>query len=151
MAVSTIINFDEAKDRRRLYGVLKRQRGKCRVEICKYRRRRSDRQNRFYWPCFVHPFASFLREQGEAITDEDAHEILKHRFLRREVVDDKTGEVMPYTKSTTELTTTEFNQYLDLCAAWLNDMFGFVMPDPQDYHERAPKESPPKPDPDFVF
>lgn len=133
---SLLIDFNNEKDRARLWRVLKRLRGKHRVEVAQYRPRRSDRQNRFYWPCFVQPFADFLKDQGEAVSELDAHEILKSRYLRKAISDPKTGEVMEWTRSTTELSTGEFNEYLDKCAAWLADMFGFIMPNPSDYYER---------------
>lgn len=136
MSHSLLIDFNEERERAKLWRILKGLRGKQRVEIAQYRTRRSDRQNRFYWPCFVQPFANFLREQGEAVSELDAHEILKSRYLRKGIVDEKTGEVMEWTRSTTELTTSEFNEYLDKCAAWLADMFGFVFPDSSEYHER---------------
>lgn len=133
---SLVVDFNDERDRQRLWRVLKRLRGKQRVEIAQYRARRSDRQNRWYWPAFVKPLADFMREQGESVSEADAHEILKMRFLRRGIVDEKTGEVIEYVGSTTTLTTTEFNEYLDKCAAWLADMFGFIFPEPSEYHER---------------
>lgn len=136
MADTLIVNFNDKASRAFLYDSLKRLRGTYRIEMCKHRKRRSDRQNRFYWPCFVKPLADFMREQGEPISENDAHEMLKFRFLRKSYVDQKTGEEVEYAGSTTTLSRTEFNEYLDLCAVWLNDMFGFIMPDPSDYHEK---------------
>ena len=107
-----------------------------RVSIVKYRKRRTDRQNRYYHPCFVEPFADFLRSQGEAITNDEAHEILKFKFLRTTRVDRRTGEAMDYTRSSASLNTVEFNEYLDNCAAWLCSFFGIIVPDPSVYHEQ---------------
>jgi hypothetical protein len=131
-----IVNMDDAAKRTRIANRINDLRGMYRIEVTRYRRRRSDRQNRFYWPCMVKPFGDFLREQGEGVTDLEAHEILKSRFLRKTITDPKTGTMMDYTRSTTELDTAEFNAYLDMCSAWLANMFGFIMPDPADYHER---------------
>ena len=136
MSLSLVIDFNEEPDRAKLWRAMRGLRGRHRVEVALYRPRRSDRQNRFYWPAFVQPFAAFLREQGEGVTENDAHEILKMRFLRKTIVDEKTGEAMDYVGSTTTLTTSEFNEYLDRCAAWLADMFGFIFPDPYEYHEK---------------
>jgi hypothetical protein len=80
----------------------------------------------------VHPFAEFLREQGENVTDDDAHQILKTKFLRVVVQDEKAGW-LEYTRSTTSLNTDEFNDYLDRCSAWLFDMFGIQTPDADVY------------------
>lgn len=154
-AQSLKIDMNDERSRNTLWSALKRWRGIIRIEICAWRKRRTDRQNRFYHPAFVKPFANFLREQGQPYTNRDAHEMLKYKFLRREWVDEKTGEVCAFTGSTRALNTVEFNQYLDLCAAWLHEMFGFTMPDPKDYHERdEPGDNEPTeadPDPDYVF
>jgi hypothetical protein len=83
---------------------------------------------------FVSSLADYMRAQGEEISELDAHEILKQRFLRKGVLNKATGEVMEMVRSTTELDTAEFNQYLDSCAAFLREM-GITVPDPMDYHE----------------
>lgn len=130
-----IINFNRDEERQGLWRALRRLRGTHRLEISQYRKRRSDRQNRYYWPVFCKLLSDFMREQGENISPDDAHEIFKHKFLRREIIDEKTGEVIAYTASTTKLSTVEFNEYLDQIAYWLNDMFGLVVPEPTMYHE----------------
>jgi hypothetical protein len=119
-----------------LISKLRELQGMHRISVCKHRRRRTDRQNRYYWPCFVQPFAEQLQAQGEAISDDDAHEILKTRFLRKSVIDLKTGEAFEYVRSTTELNTAEFNQYLDQCAAFLADYFNLQIPEPSIYREQ---------------
>lgn len=136
----TIVNMSDAKMKSRVLNRMRLLRGKYRIEVTKYRPRRSDRQNRYYWPCFVAPFAEFLRDQGEHVTDEEAHEILKHKFLRKTTIAPTTGEELEYVRpTTTTLTTSEFNEYLDRCAHWLADMFGIEIPDSTDYHEREPQ------------
>lgn len=132
-----IIDMSNARESSQFLNGLRRLRGKHRFEFVRYRPRRSDRQNKYYWPCFVVPFADFLRDQGEQVTDLQAHELLKHKFLRQTVVDKRTGEAMDYTRSTTELDTAEFNRFLDDCAAWLADMFGIIVPEPDAYREAA--------------
>ena len=132
-----IIDFDDEKERAMLYSKMRGLRGKNRITIAKYRRRRTDRQNRFYWPAFVEPFAQFLRDQGEPITNEMAHEMLKLKFLRVVVPDAKAGD-LECSRSTTTLTTDEFNEYLDRCSQWLNEMFGIVTPEPAIYRFKGP-------------
>ena len=107
------------------------------ISVKQHRQRRSDRQNRWYWPCFVRPFADFLRGQGCGVSDEDAHEILKARFLKRSILSEMTGELLEYVRSTTDLDTQEFNEYLDACRVFLQDYAGIQVPDPSIYHEVA--------------
>jgi hypothetical protein len=137
MSTEMIVNLDHPHEQRNLLNTIRAMRGTIRVSFCQHRPRRSDRQNKFYWPCFVQPFAEFLREQGEILTDEEAHELLKAKFLRRTVVDRRTGQPVGVAiRSTTDLNTAEFNEYLDRCAYWLADMFGIVVPEPDTYRER---------------
>lgn len=132
-----IINMDEPRERAMIIDKVRNlSGGMFRFMIGKYRKRRTDRQNRFYWPAFVAPFADFMRSHGHAISDDDAHEILKYQFLRRSIID-RSGELMEYTRSTTSLDTQEFNQYLDQCAAFLANYAGIIVPEPDVYRERA--------------
>ena len=128
-----VVDFNIAQERSMLWSQMRSLRGKHRISVKQYREKRTDRQNRFYWPCFVVPFGRFLREQGELITDDDAHEMLKLKFLRIVVQDAKAGD-LECTRSTTALTKEEFNDYLDRCSQWLNEMFGIVTPEPEVYH-----------------
>ncbi len=132
-----IVDMSNAVHAAAFLNELKRLRGMYRVDIKRFRQRRSDRQNRYYWPCFVQPFAGFLRDQGENVTADQCHEMLRHKFLCRSVTDHKTGEALEFTASTTLLDTAEFNDYLDRCAHWLADMFGIIVPDPAAYHEQT--------------
>jgi hypothetical protein len=130
-----VINFSEPREMALILAKLRELRGLHRITVCAHRKRRSDRQNRYYWPCFVQPFAEFLNGQGEAVTDLEAHEILKTRFNSKTITDKRTGEAMDFPTTTTTLTTVEFNQYLDKCAVFLLDFAGIVVPEPSIYRE----------------
>lgn len=131
-----IIDFDRQGERQMILDKLKELRGRQRVSITKYRPRRSDRQNRYYFPCFVKVFGEYLREQGnDHVSDEDVHEFFKAKFLTRTFADPKTGKLYNLPVSTTTLTTTEFNEYLDKIAAFLAMDFGIVVPEPSVYRE----------------
>ncbi len=113
--------------------------GQHRFSVKKYRAKRSDRQNRFYWPVFVQPFYEWLKDAGfdEVRTADDAHEMLKYRFLTVDIIDKSTGESIGTTvRSTATLDTKEFNEYLDRCAQFLAEFCGIVVPEPRVYHER---------------
>ena len=123
-----LINFNEASDRLTLSSALKRLRGSYRITMVKHRERRSDRQNKRYWPVCVVPFAAFLREQGEQVTDLQAHELIKHRFLRKTWMDPKTGEALDYTQSSAALDLSEFNVFMQDVENWLAE-FGIIVPE----------------------
>ena len=65
-------------------------------------------------------------------TADEVHEILKHKFLNKEVVIKE--KVKKYffhiTKSTTELTTGEFKRYMEDIQRWASESLGLVIPDP---------------------
>jgi len=137
-----VVNLSNPREKRMLLETIRGLEGPHRVEVVKYRPRRTDRQNRYYWPCFVQPLAEFLREQGECYTDQQAHELLKAKFLRQDVHHPLTGRCVGETvRSTTDLNTSEFNEYLDQCAFWLADMFGIVVPEPDVYREMERAEA----------
>lgn len=106
--------------------------GSIRIEIMEHRPRRSDRQNRMYWPCIVEPFSDFLCEQGQFTTPEEAHELIKAKFLKKTKVNPVTGEQFEFAGSTTELNTREFSEFVEHSAFWLHDMFGIKTPSPDD-------------------
>ena len=132
MATDLVVDFDNEAERNLLWSKLRGLRGKQRITVKQYRRKRSDIQNSYYWPCFVDPFGQFLRDQGETITNDDAHEMLKLKFLGVVVQDAKAGK-LECSRSTTTLDWQEFNDYLDRCSHWLNEMFGIVTPEPVIY------------------
>lgn len=136
-----ILNLTQPDQKVKLINAIRAMRGVVRVSIVGYRGRRSDRQNRYYWPCFVHPFWEYLHGQGCEYSEETCHGLLKAKFLKREVPNPVTGEVMEFIPSTSSLDTAEFNEYLDKCAHWLSDMFGIQIPEPSVYREPIdPKE-----------
>lgn len=132
-----VIDMSNPREKAMVLEKIRGLQGMHRISVKQHRQRRSDRQNRYYHPCFVQPFADFLRGQGYGVSDHDAHVILKERFLKRSLVNEKTGEVLEYTKSTADLDTQEFNEYLDACRVFLQDYAGIQVPEPSIYHEVA--------------
>lgn len=145
--ISIIDDLSNARVKARLIAAIGGMQGTWRVEMCRYRPRRTDRQNRYYWPCFVKPFADYLVEQGNEFDDaeDSAHEILKREFLSSTVTDRKSGQVFTFQRSTTKLTTVEFNAYLDRCARMLAEECGIVVPEPNVFHEPPDREEVPEP------
>lgn len=136
MATEIVLDMSCPAQKRLLLEQIRGLSGMHRITLTAYRPRRSDRQNRYYWPCFVQPFADYLRAQGDAYTDEQAHEIFKSRFLPTTTIDKNTGELLERVRSTTELDTVEFNEYLDRVGVWLAG-FGIIVPEPTLYREAA--------------
>lgn len=76
---------------------------------------RSNPQNAYYFGVIVDMIS---QETGNEL--EETHELLKVRFLK------PIGK-----KSTTQLTTVEFNTYIEKIQRWSAQELGCVIPDPQ--------------------
>jgi hypothetical protein len=94
--------------------------------------KRSLPQNAYYWACVVPLVKDGLRDAGydDVKTEEDAHEVMKHLFLKQQIGSRKTGEVIEFTRSTTTLTKELFNQYLEEIWKWSAEFLNVVIPNP---------------------
>ena len=133
MKESLICDLDNRTEKRALLTWIGALRGRWCVELTRERPQRSLNQNRWYRGCIVQAFYQFLREQDWSISrPEDAHRLIAKKFLTVDIVNKGTGEVFDQqVRSTTELTTAEFADYCDRARAWLLDMFGIIVPDPE--------------------
>lgn len=97
------------------------------------RRRRSLPQNAYYWGVVVDMVKDGLIDAGFRDVDaEDAHELLKSKFLKKQVFSEQTGEVMDFYRSTAELTTFEFSEYIEKVAQWAAEYLGIAIPLPNE-------------------
>lgn len=87
---------------------------------------RSTQQNRWWWACIN------ILSNELGYSKDQMHEICKYKFLKHELVDEKTGEVFEYLKSTTELTTTEFSTLIESLIQWSAETFNCVLPYPNE-------------------
>ena len=82
---------------------------------------RSNPKNKSYWKLCVEPLAEYL----EGYTTEDIHCLLKHKFLSEiRYVKNRAGmmEEVKVTKSTTSLTTVEFNNFMESIRQWASEL-----------------------------
>jgi hypothetical protein len=132
---SIIIDMGSLREKRDLLSRIGALQGMWRVELCRYHKRRTDAQNRWYWPAYVQPFAQYRRDQGEEFTDQQAHEFYKGEFLNvgeTRIVSPVTGEeiVRKKTGSTKDLNTAQFSEYLEKCAKFLAEFCHIIVPPP---------------------
>lgn len=85
--------------------------------------RRSIQANKFYWGVVLETIAT---DTGH--TAEEIHSVLKEMFLPRKFITVGKREV-EVRKSTTELSTDEFNLYLIQVSAWAGTELGIRLPD----------------------
>jgi hypothetical protein len=109
--------------------------GSYRVMIEPASLRTSD-QNRYYWGIVVNIVFKGLKDAGHnAVRDEsDTHAVLKSLFLKVQFPGFG-GELMEYVKSTTELSTIEFADYLMKIFIWAHEYLGVTIPKPNEQLE----------------
>ena len=86
---------------------------------------RSLQQNRYYWGVIVE-----ILSQHTGYEPEEVHEMLKSKFLLRFARINE--ENIPYTLSTTKLSTKEFKEYIEKIQMWAAEELGIILPDPQE-------------------
>jgi hypothetical protein len=99
------------------------------VTIEKIKSKRSLQQNRLWW-LYITIIANEL-----GYSKEEMHEIAKMKFLKREKVDENTGEVFPYLTSTTKLNKSEFADLVNDLIRWAAEAFNIVLPLPNEQTE----------------
>ena len=108
------------------------------VVVRKKKKHRSTEQNRYWWGVVVDVLLNHLRDvdPSEAWTPEKVHEILKVKYLLQTKADPETGEVLyQYTKSTTNLSTSEFMGLIAQVQQWAAQTFDLYIPDPNEQAE----------------
>jgi RNA-binding protein YhbY len=95
-------------------------------------RKRTLQQNAYYWGVVVPLVKKALRDAGfdEVDDNEAAHEVMKVLFLKREIVNKQTGEMISLPVSSTKLTVPEFNEYLEKVCKWAAEYLDTVIPSP---------------------
>jgi hypothetical protein len=94
------------------------------ITVDKHSGKRSHRQNALWW-VYVTILANEI-----GYNKNEMHEILKMKFLKKEKVDEKTGEVFEFLCSTTSLNKTEFGEMINSLVQWAAETFNVVMPLP---------------------
>ena len=102
--------------------------GKYTLSVEKYKKKRSTEQNSSYWLLRVQPVTGWLRELGNDVTNEDVHYFLKSKFLGYKIKNIN-GKDCKILKSTTELSTMEFMEYMESIAIHFAGL-GLVLKDP---------------------
>lgn len=106
---------------------LMRELNGCQVEVCirKKRNYTTYSQHKYYRGVVVFLVAEEMRRHGSTgphggpITDEECHQLLATKFLRRSLlINAETGESEDYVASTADLTTAEMSDYITSIKVW---------------------------------
>lgn len=95
-------------------------------------RRRTLSQNGYYWAVVCPLVQKALHDAGydEVQTTDDAHEVMKHIFLKKKVINKNTDECIEIAGSSATLSTPEFNEYIDRICRWAMEYLGLDIPSP---------------------
>jgi hypothetical protein len=94
------------------------------IRIEKLKSKRSIQQNRYWW------LAMTILSSELGYTKEEIHSICKMKFLKREKVVKKTGEILEYTESTTTLSKSDFADMVTDMVRWAAESLNIVIPLP---------------------
>lgn len=99
----------------------------------KPKKQRSNQQNAFYWGIVVVIIKSCLKSTGNNLSENDVHDLLRLKFLKETIsIKEETGEVIERVKSTTELTTSQFMDYIAEIQQFAAEYFDVIIPDPNE-------------------
>lgn len=118
------------KGRKSLANLFKGLSGRFTISIEKTKRKRSNNQNRYLWGCVYKFIQHGFEDLGNKESIETIHEFCKQRFLKKEIAHEETGEVLTFTKSTTELSTSEMMDYIAELQRFGSEYLNVVIPDP---------------------
>lgn len=96
------------------------------ISIEKKKSKRSLEQNNLWWLYMT----ILSKELG--YTKEEIHEICKMKFNKVEKVDEKTGEIFEYLRSTTDLSKSEFADMISELIRWSAETFSIILPLPNE-------------------
>lgn len=101
------------------------------ITIDKVKKKRSNNQNAFYWGVLIPLMQQGAKDTwGESWSVDKAHKHLSKLFVFHESVNIKTGLITQTPKSTTELTTTDWEVYVTEIRIYLLENFDIDAPEP---------------------
>ena len=102
-----------------------------RVIIEKKRKSRSIQQNSYYWGVVIPITRQGLLDVGYKLSREETHDFLKEKFIKKEIINEETGEILgEVTQHTPDLTTSEFMDYIADIQQWAAEFLNIEIPDP---------------------
>ena len=102
------------------------------LTIERKKKKRSIEQNSYYWGVVVPLVKEGLIDVGYRVGLEQSHNYLRDHFAKGELVNEKTGEILPIKLSTTDMTTTDFMGYIEQIQQWSAEYLNIQIPDPNE-------------------
>lgn len=125
-----ILDLSNPTQKKLLIEFIKSRDGLHWIDIRRCRDQRSLNQNAYLWGVVYPRVARSMSELwGERIDNYDVHEFLKDKFLKRPMIDRRSGEVVGYTvPSSASLDTAEFGEYLDQIIKFAGEYLSIDIP-----------------------
>jgi hypothetical protein len=109
------------------------------VRIVPQPRKRSLKQNAYYWGVVVPCVQECLAAIGTLCERETVHEFLKLKFLNRDtILDPETEKFIPVSGSTAKLSKDDFSDYIEKIREWTLEYLGAHIPDANEENEPYP-------------
>ena len=116
-----------AHQKEKVQNVLKRNEGKCvQITIGDIGNKRSNNQNAYYWGCVL----KYVSEHT-GYSENELHEVFKNMFLPKKFITINDREI-EITKSTTQVKTTEFEEYVERIREYAGSELQVVIPLPNE-------------------
>lgn len=97
------------------------------------KKQRSVSQNAYYWGVVIPIWKNILKtEWGEFYSKEETHDFLKYNCNYLEKVNTDTGEIIRLSKSTTQNSTTDQEDFHLKCRQLAEEMFSVIIPLPNE-------------------
>ena len=127
-----ILDFSQPAVKKMVVEHVRTLKGLYWFECRRCRDQRTLKQNAWYWVSVVKTVRERIAELwGEQYSSEQIHVWMRSMFLKQPIVNHGTGEVMGETvKSTTELDTKEFSDYVDRIIKWAGEVLEVEIPAP---------------------
>lgn len=105
------------------------------IKVERKKKKRSIQQNSYYWGVVIKLMTQFFKGEGIVKNEDETHQILTYKFLKVVCAITDDGEVVERVKSTTELSTVEFEEYILNIRVWVSDFFNVDIPEPNEQRE----------------
>lgn len=110
--------------------------GRYLIEVSKYRKDRSNKQNRFYFGNFMQSQMDCFKERwGYSYNKDQIHNWNKANFWSDERINNETGEVIKMPASSSDNTTVEWEEKMDIMRSWFMEHMDWPLPFPLQQQE----------------
>lgn len=107
---------------------------RIKVTIEEEKKKRTNKQNGFYWAAVIPPIRQLFESGGATVDDEDVHLWLRRNVGKlTRVITDPDGNTWAATRSSTSLSTIEFEEYIEKIREWAINL-GVNIPFPDEFY-----------------